>query len=99
MSEEKPVVEDQILTQLSRLDEKLEVRFNQIDQRFHALETQFGQRLSRLEGGFEQMDKRMGDLNARMSSAESLQRWAIGLIATSWLTLAGLSLTVLFKLP
>ena len=42
-------------------------------------------RLSRLEGGFEQMDR-------RLSNVEQLQRWALGLIVTSWVTLAGLML-------
>jgi hypothetical protein len=55
--------------------------------------------IAELKGGFQQMDKRMGDLSARMSSAESLQRWAIGLIITSWLTLVGLSVTLLSKMP
>lgn len=135
MPEEHPTVDDQVLTQLSRLDEKLEARFERIDQRMDALRQDVQAlrldthgRLSSLEGGFEQMDKRMGmlidqmdkqandsnarigmladhtdkrlsDLSVRMSSAESLQRWAIGLIITSWLTLVGLSLTVLFKVP
>lgn len=81
MAEEKITAEDRIEARLARLDEKLEGRFGNIEQR-----------LARLEGGFEQMDK-------RQSNTESLQRWAIGLIITSWLTLVGLSITMLFKLP
>ena len=34
-----------------------------------------------------EMDHRMGDLAARMASVESGQRWALGLIVTSWLTI------------
>lgn len=47
-------------------------------------------RLSSLEAGFSQMDK-------RISSVESLQRWAIGLIITSWFTLVGLIVTLMMR--
>jgi len=87
MPEEKPLIIDPILTQLSRLDEKLDAFRVQVETRFNALE----QRISKMEGGFEQMDR-------RLTNVEALQRWVIGIMITSWLTLVGLAVTILSKL-
>lgn len=123
MPEERPGVEDRIIAQLSRMDEKMEARFESLEREIQTFKedvgqkfAQTGERLSRLEGGFEQMDKRMADLgahvdkrlggmdqriadlNGRLSSVESLQRWAIGLIITSWFTLVGLIIAMMFRM-
>ena len=64
---------------VDRLAERIEARFDAMEQR-----------LARLEGGFEQMSQRMGDLGARMSSVEALQRWGVGLYAVLILAVLGL---------
>ena len=94
MPEERPVVEDQILAQLSLLDEKLEARFDAMEQRLSRVEggiAQSSERMARLEGGFAQM-------NERMNSTDQLLRWVLGIMITSWLTLVGLTVTILSRL-
>lgn len=53
--------------------------------------------VAELKGEMRQMDKRVGELSVRMSSIESLQKWAIGLIITSWFTIVGLIVTAMLK--
>ncbi len=55
--------------------------------------------LSGFRMAFDQMDKRIGDLSSRMTSIESLQKWAIGLIITGILAIVGMCMTILSKLP
>ena len=83
MPEEKPAVQDPVLILLTRMNEKIEARFER-------LETGFGEmqgRQARLGGGFEQMDKCISGMEQRMANTEALQRWALGIMITSWLTL------------
>ncbi|MBI2952193.1 hypothetical protein HYY27_08865 [bacterium] len=47
-------------------------------------------RLSRLETGFDQMDKRVSNL-------ENMQRWALGIMFGSWITLMLAVLGLYFK--
>lgn len=47
-------------------------------------------RLSRLETGFEQMDKRVSNL-------ENMQRWALGIMFGTWITLMLAVLGLYFK--
>lgn len=83
MPEEKPEVQDPISVLLTRMDEKIEARFEQLGSRFGALE----QRVARLDGGFDQMDKRLSGLEQRIANIEALQRWALGITITSWITI------------
>jgi len=83
MPEEKPAVQDPVLIALTRMEEKIEGRFERLEGGFGEMK----ERQARLEGGFEQMDKRISGLELRMANIEALQRWAIGIMITSWLTL------------
>ena len=87
MPEEKPAVEDLILNRIEMLHTEMKDLRGEFDRRFNSLE----QRAARLEGGFDQMDK-------RMTNIEQLQRWVLGIMITSWLTLVGLTVTILAKL-
>lgn len=96
---EETTAETRVFAMLSRMEERQEAGLERLDRRIDGLREEIQAwrqdthgRLSRLEGGFDQMDK-------RQANTESLQRWAIGLIITSWLTLVGLSITMLFKMP
>ena len=73
MPEEQTVTTDQIENRLERLEEG---------------QHQITERLARLEGGFEQMSQRMGSIEQRMTSLEQSQRWVLGLIFGTWVTLA-----------
>ena len=69
MPEEKPLIIDPILAQLSRLDEKLDAYRSETQREIQVLREEIQSfrydthgRLSSLEGGFTQMDKRVENL-------------------------------------
>ena len=68
-----------------------------IGDRVEARLDRLGEDVAELKGEMRQMDKRVGELSVRMSSVESLQKWAIGLIITSWFTIVGLIVTAMLK--
>ncbi len=92
MAEGSPTVEDRVMGEIRSLREAIQAWREDTDVRLSRLEdgsNRVDGRLSRLEGGFEQMDR-------RLLNVEQLQRWALGLVITSWVTLAGL---ILAKMP
>ena len=66
MSEERPLIIDPILAQLSRLDEKVDALRNEIQ----SFRYDTHGRLSSLEGGFQQMDKRVENLEKSVSQIQ-----------------------------
>lgn len=68
-----------------------------IGDRVEARLDRLGEDVAELKGEMRQMDKRVGELSVRMSSIESLQKWAIGLILTSWFTIVGMIVTAMLK--
>ncbi|MSS73788.1 MAG: hypothetical protein EXS64_20215 [Candidatus Latescibacteria bacterium] len=91
MATERPAVEDAVLTEIKALRGEFQTEIKALREEIQAFRLDTHGRLSRLEGGFEQMDKRMGDTS-------SLQKWAIGLIITSWFTIFGMFLAILSRL-
>ncbi len=59
--------------------------------------TELGSRVSRMEGVVEQINLRLEDMNARMSSLETRMNVQIGLTFAVWATVTGVLLAVLFK--
>ena len=73
--------------------DRVEARLDRLEQGLHAVR----EGVAELKGEMRQMDKRVGELSVRMSSVESLQKWAIGLIITSWFTVVGLIVTAMIR--
>lgn len=70
------------------IGDRIESRLDRLEQGQLALVKD----VAELKGAFGQMDR-------RMASVESLQKWAIGLIITGILAVVGMSMTILSKLP
>jgi len=68
--------------------DQIEIRLEKLEEGQH----QIIERLSRLEGGFEQMNQRIINLEQGQQqlriSLEQGQRWVLGLILGTWVTLA-----------
>lgn len=76
MPEERETTDAGVLSRIVRLEEKVETRFNTLEKD-----------VATLKGSFDQMDKRFSGVEQRMGNIEQLQRWMLGIVITSWLTI------------
>lgn len=103
MAEEAEILTDRV----ERIDERLQQVAEEIDdfrddvQQLGEVQHQQGERLARIEGLSEQMDHRLYNIeqNQRQlaTSYEQGQRWVIGIMLGTWVTLTVLIMGLYFR--